>query len=278
MPPSEPIDPRRSMADCFAYELRRQRQARGLSQDSLAKELYVTRSTVQAYESVRNRPDEEFAKRCDTFFGTGQLFQALWFHSRREHLNEWFEEYKGHELESTQIHSYQPLNIPGLLQTEDYMRAGAKDKGAEAEAVVADRLLRREILTKENAPFFFAVIDEAAIRRPVGGWRVLCEQLEHVLEMSELPNVSIQVVPETTGWYSGLDGALVLLTKRNGARVGYVEAQFGGRLIEDPAEVTGLGILFDQIRGKATSEEASLALIRSTLERMGDDRVAQEQP
>jgi transcriptional regulator with XRE-family HTH domain len=262
------------MAACFAYELRRQREARGLSQAALAKELYVTRSAIESYENQRNRPDEKFAKQCDGFFGTGLLFQALWFHARREHLNEWLQEYIGHESEATQVHSYQSLYIPGVCQTEAYMRAGAHEKGAAGEEVIAGRLARREILTKNDAPFFFSVVDEAAIRRPVGGPKVMCEQHQHLLDMTGLPNVTIQVVPERTGWYSGLNGALVLLTKADGSRMGYVEAQLGGRLIEDPHEVTGLGVMFDQIRAKAMSEEDSRALIRRIMERMGDDPVA----
>jgi len=78
------------------------------------------------------------------------------------------------------------------------------------------------------------------------------------------------------GWYFGLDGAIVLLTKPDGSRVGFVEAHLGGRLVEDPSEVARLGLLFDQIRGKALSEEASHALIRTTMETMSDDQVAEE--
>jgi hypothetical protein len=84
------------------------------------------------------------------------------------------------------------------------------------------------------------------------------------------------VVELSGGWYFGLSGAIVVLTKPDACRVGYVEANFGGRLIEDPCEVVRLGLRFDQIRGRALSEADSRALIRTAMETMSDDQVAEE--
>jgi transcriptional regulator with XRE-family HTH domain len=237
------------MAAFLAYEMRRHRENRDLSQDEEAKQLYTTRATIQAYESQRNRPDEEFCKDLDKFHGTGEHFQALWFHAQREHLKEWLEAYLAHENEAAQIHTFQPLIIPGLFQTEDYIRANA-EKTREVDEIVAKRLARREILTKENPPFLWVVIDEAAIRRPVGGPAVMRAQHQLLLDLGELPNVYIQVVPEGAGSYPGLNGGLIILTMPDGRNIGYAEAQFGGRLIEDPTEVTRLGVLFNRIRSK----------------------------
>jgi transcriptional regulator with XRE-family HTH domain len=276
MPLSGPVDPRVSMKAQLAYTLRALRTLKGLSQDALAKELYTTRETIAAYETGRNRPDLEFCKTLDEFFDTGEMFQSLWAHARREHLREWFEEYVGHENEASEIRTFQPLYIPGLLQTEGYIRATWLP-GTVIEEKVVQRLARRDILTREdNPPHLFAVLDQVAIIRPVGGAEVMKEQLRHLLTMSELPNVSIQVVRLHGGWHFGLNGAVVVLTKPDARKVGYVEAQFGGRLIEDPPELARLGLRFDRIRGKALSEEASRALIRATMETMTDDPVAEE--
>jgi transcriptional regulator with XRE-family HTH domain len=258
----------------LAYALRALRTVRGLSQDQLAKELYATRESIAAYETGRNRPDEDFCKGLDEFFGTGELFQGIWYHAQREHLREWLEAYLGHEIESSEIRTFEPLYIPGLLQTEGYIRAAWRTS-VTVEERIAQRLARRDILTRtDDPPHLFAVIDQAAILRPVGGPEVMKEQLLHLLTMSELPNVSIQVVELDCGWYFGLDGAIVVLTKPDAHRVGFVEAQLGGRLIEDPHEVARLGLVFAQIRGKALSEDASCALIRKTMETMSDDPVA----
>ncbi|MFI0358009.1 Scr1 family TA system antitoxin-like transcriptional regulator [Actinomadura sp. 9N407] len=251
---------------------------KGDSQEKLAKELYLSRESITAYETQRNFPDLDTCRKFDEYFGTEELFQGQWAHAHKQHVNEWFETYITHELEANQIRTFQPLYIPGLLQTEDYMRAIAYEQNMNDE-MVAKRGARQEILTRGLSPsYFFGILDQTAIRRPVGGARVMREQLRHLISMSELPNVSIQIVSDETGWYFGFEGALVLLAKQENRTAGYVEAQFGGRLIEDPAEAAGLGLRFDQIRGQALPEDASRALIRQTMEAMRDDPLAQEQP
>ncbi|MFC6884333.1 MULTISPECIES: helix-turn-helix domain-containing protein [Actinomadura] len=271
-----PIDPRASMKAQLSFTLRMMREMKGLSQDRLAKELYTTRETIAAYESGRNRPDETFCKMLDEFFGTGELFQGLWHHAQREHLNEWFEAYVAHENEATEIRTFQPLYIPGLLQTEGYMRANALPH-TRVEEGIARRLARREALVRDNdPPHFFAVLDQAVIVRPVGGREVMREQLQYLLERSELPRVHLQIIKFSQGWYYGLHGPIVVLSKADRSRVGYAEAQFGGRLIQNPPEVIRAGLRFDELRGRALSENASRSLIRQTMEEMRDDPVAEE--
>jgi transcriptional regulator with XRE-family HTH domain len=276
MPRSGPIDPRESMKAQLAYTLRALRSMRGLSQEQLAKEIYATRESIAAYETGRNRPDEDFCKRLDEYFGTDELFQGIWHHAQREHLHEWMEAYIGHESESAEIRTFQPMYIPGLLQTEGYIRATWLPNTV-VEEKVARRLARRDVLTREDdPPHLFAVIDQAALVRQVGGVKVMREQFQHLLTLGELPNVSIQVVELDGGWYFGMNGAIVVFTKPDARRVGYVEAQLGGRLIEDPPELARLGLRFDLIRSKALSEEASSALIRKTMETMNNDPVAEK--
>jgi transcriptional regulator with XRE-family HTH domain len=275
MPPCTHIDPRESLRAQFAYTLRTLRTLKGLSQELLAKELFLSREAITAYETQRNFPDLDTCKQFDEFFGTGELFQAQWAHAQREHVHEWFESYTAHESNASQIQTFQPLYVPGLLQTEGYIRANGAP-GTQTEERITNRLARRSILTRDDPPYFFVVLDQAAIRRPLGGAEVMKEQLAHLIEMSELPHVSIQVVREQTGWYSGLNGALVFFVASDNSVAGYVEAQFGGRLIRDPSEAARLGVRFDLIRGRALSEDASRALIQTTMETMQDDPVAEE--
>jgi transcriptional regulator with XRE-family HTH domain len=260
----------------LAYTLRALRSMRGISQDQLAKEMYATRESIAAYEIGRNRPDEDFCKRLDEYFGTGELFQGTWHHARREHLHEWMEAYIGHESESAEIRTFEPMYIPGLLQTEAYIRAAWLPNTVVEEKVI-QRLARRDILTREDdPPHLFTVIDQATLVRRVGGVEVMREQLQHLLTIGELPNVSIQVVELDGGWYFGMNGSIVVFTKPDARRVGYVEAQLGGRLIEDPPELARLGLRFDLIRSKALSEVASCALIRKTMETLSNDPVAEK--
>lgn len=274
MPPSVPIDPRHSMRAQLAYTLRLMREARSMSQNDLAKEMYATRETIAAYESRRNRPDEDFCKKLDEFFGTGEMFQGLWHHAKREHLNEWFEAYIAHENEATEIRTFQPLYIPGLLQTEGYMRAITPSKRMTNDWIT-QRLARREILTRATSqPHLFVILDHAALLRRWRDASIMEEQLGYLLDVGERDQVHIQAVHIADGWHPGFDGAMVVLTKADRSRIGYVEAQFGGRLIEDPAEVTRLGIRFDEIRCHALSEKATRDLIRETMETMRDDPLA----
>jgi DNA-binding XRE family transcriptional regulator len=248
---------------------------KGQTQEQLAKELFLSRESITAYENGRNFPDLETCKQFDTYFGTDELFQSQWTHAQREHVSSWFEDYVAHESQAAQIQAFQPLYIPGLLQTEGYMRSMGYP-GSQTEERIANRLTRRDILMRNHPPYFFAVLDEAVIRRPLGGIEVMREQLQYLLDMSTLPHVSIQVVRGQAGWYAGLNGALVFFVAPDNAVAGYVEAQFGGRLIEDPSEAAGLGLRFALIRGRALSDDATRALIKKTMETMQDDPVAEE--
>ncbi|WP_083983908.1 helix-turn-helix domain-containing protein [Actinomadura hibisca] len=270
MPAPVPIDPRTSLRAQFAHTLRVLRELKGLSQSALAKELITTREVIASYENRRNTPDHNFCVKADEFFGTGEMLQGLRHHMQREHVASWFELYLPHEGEASEIRTFQPAYIPGLLQTEAYMRADARPSNLVEEGITK-RLARAKLLRRDDPPHLFAVLDEAVIMRPIGGAAVMREQLAHLLEMAALPHVHIQVVRMTQGWHYGLDGAVVVLAKRDCTRVGYVEAQFGGRLIEDPPEAARLGLMFDEIRGMALSEPASLALIRRVMEAMLDD-------
>jgi transcriptional regulator with XRE-family HTH domain len=276
MPHSPHIDPRASLRDQLIYTLRTLRTLKGLTQEQLAKELFLSREAITAYENGRNFPDLDTCKQFDAHFGTDELFQSQWTHAQREHVHEWFETYLAHENEAIQINSFQSMYIPGLLQTEEYTRAISLERGTD-EAVIDQRAARREVITRENNPaYFFAVLDHAVISRPVGGGEVMMKQLQHLITMSRKLNVFVQVVPERTGWYLGMDGTLVVFVKEDGRPVGYVEAQFGGRLIEDREAAGKVGLRFDQIRGRALSVDASRDLIQRTMEAMHDDPVAEE--
>ncbi|WP_018657354.1 helix-turn-helix domain-containing protein [Actinomadura flavalba] len=274
MPPGNAVlDPGENPKALLAYGILALRGSRGMSQDDLAKALHVSRETISAYETGRVPPPPEFCAAVDEFFGTGELMANLRKNASKAHLRQWNEDFFVHELESNQIRTYEPLYVPGLLQTEGYIRASGT-LGEPNEEKIVRRLARSTRLTGAGAPHFFGVVDEAVIARPVGGAATMCEQLAHMLEVSEHPHVHLQVVPFAHGYYEGLTGALVSMAKPDLTKVGYVEAQIGGRLIEDQAEAARLILVFDEIRGAALPENASRALIRKRMETMHDDRLA----
>jgi transcriptional regulator with XRE-family HTH domain len=135
-----------------------------------------------------------------------------WWRSYSDLLPSWFETYVGLEQAATTIRTYEAQFVPGLLQTHDYARSVVVlGNGDETERRVAVRLRRQQILTRASAPTLWAVIDENALRRPVGGVRVLRDQIEHLIKVADLPNVRIQVLPYSAGGHSAAGGPFSIL-------------------------------------------------------------------
>jgi transcriptional regulator with XRE-family HTH domain len=142
--------------------------------------------------------------------------QPGWWHQYNDLLPQWFKTYVDLESAAVLIRSYEAQFVPGLLQTEEYMRAviqGAhlEESSEGVERRIALRLARQVLLTRERAPRLWAVVDEGALRRPVGGPEVLRAQLERLIETAELPNVTLQVLPFAAGAHPAMIGAFSIL-------------------------------------------------------------------
>jgi hypothetical protein len=142
--------------------------------------------------------------------------QPGWWHQYNDLLPQWFKAYVDLESTALLIRSYEAQFVPGLLQTEAYMRAvirGAHldESSEEVERRIALRMARQVLLTQEHAPRLWAVVDEGALRRPVGGPDVLRVQLERLIEAAELPNVTLQVLPFAAGAHPAMVGAFSIL-------------------------------------------------------------------
>jgi transcriptional regulator with XRE-family HTH domain len=139
-----------------------------------------------------------------------------WWHQYGDLLPQWFRAFVDLESAATLIRIYEGQLIPGLLQTEPYMRAvmrGARlpEPSEATERRIALRLMRQRLLTRPDAPHLWAVVDEAALRRPVGGRQVIRAQLERLIEAAELPNVTLQVLPFGAGAHPAMVGAFSVL-------------------------------------------------------------------
>ncbi|MFC0864340.1 helix-turn-helix domain-containing protein [Sphaerimonospora cavernae] len=139
-----------------------------------------------------------------------------WWHNYDDVLPSWFETYVGLEEAAGGIRNYEVQFVPGLLQTEEYaqavVRLGNADATAEdVERRVRLRMLRQAVLTRPDPPHLWAVVDEAVVRRPLGGRAVMRAQLEHLLESVELPNVTLQVVPFLAGGLAAAGGPFSIL-------------------------------------------------------------------
>src|SRR5918997_5761998 len=146
------------------------------------------------------------------------------------------------EAKATRVQNYEALVVPGLLQTAEYARAliqGVAPTVSEAELnnLVAARMARQTVLTRASAPQFFAVIDEGALRRPVGEPGVMHRQLQHLLGVSEQPHVTLRVVPMAAGAYAGLRGPFVILEFAEEPALVYLENHATVLFLEEEADL-----------------------------------------
>jgi hypothetical protein len=172
----------------------------------------------------------------------------------------------GEQLAS-RLRWFEPLVVPGLLQTEAYARALLSGRigspSADAEERVRARMERQAGLTREDSPAeFLALIDEGVLRRGVGGAKVMAEQIEYLIGTTEWPHVVIQVIPASTAVHDGLNGGgFAIADFEDGPGMGYQETVLRGVPVTDPKDVTGLAVAFDRLRAEALPRAASLALL-----------------
>ncbi|MFJ9844682.1 Scr1 family TA system antitoxin-like transcriptional regulator [Kitasatospora sp. NPDC101155] len=175
------------------------------------------------------------------------------------------------ENRAIEIHDYSTMVIPGLLQTEAYIRALYEMRRPllspeKIDEWVAVRLARKEILARWPLPVITWVIDESVLRRPLGGWDVHKEQLQHLLKIGQMRGPELQVMPLDRMNHAGMGGSFALLTPPGGRpQIGYAAAQHVNRLITDPAEVRNMAARYSSIRAQALGLKESLALIEAIL-------------
>lgn len=262
MPTARQLDPGASPLAFFGSELRRHRTLAEMSQESLAARINYGPSLIGMIETAQRMPTLEFALACDETLDTGGALERLWPLVSRERYPSWFGEWREIEREATALRTWEPLVVPGLLQTDDYARALLRSD----EAVMA-RLERQAILVREQPapPTLRVVIDESVLMRPVGSKEVMRAQLEKLLKDTENHRISIQIVP--MGVHPGLQGGFVLATTPMGAVVGYLETAARGQVTINPHDLSAMNEAYEAIRTEAVSRTESLSLIAKTVEK-----------
>jgi transcriptional regulator with XRE-family HTH domain len=170
--------------------------------------------------------------------------------------------YIGLEDAAVSIHQYETSLVPPLLQTEDYARAlvtgAAPDLAAEqVDALVQARLTRQSLLAADQPPELWAVVDEAALHRLVGGPEVMRTQLEALADRSRPRNIILQLIPLEAGAHPGMDSAFTILQLQEVSDVVYVEGLIGNFYLQNPGDITRYRRAFDQLRAIATSPRDS---------------------
>jgi transcriptional regulator with XRE-family HTH domain len=197
-----------------------------------------------------------------------QAKERGWWQSYASAIPEWFQVYVGLEAEAARIHEYAAELIPGLLQTPDYYRAflraapAAADKD-EAERKIEVRLARQERLTGEDPPEYWAVLNEAVIRRVVGGAEAMRKQLDHIAEVATLPHVNVQVLSFGAGVHPAMDGSFSILgfPEATDPDVVYLENQAGSLYLEEEPEIDRYARMFNHLIAKALDPEESRRMI-----------------
>jgi hypothetical protein len=200
--------------------------------------------------------------------------QKGWWHAYGDTVQPHFATYLGLESAASEIRIYEVSLIPGLLQTEDYARAVitagmVNSPQADIERRVALRM-ERQRLARSSPPKVWAVLDEAALHRHVGGPEVMRAQLEYLLELARLPNVSLQVVPFTGGAHPAMGRPFIVLVfgERIDPDVVYLEDLTSALWVENMAEVDRYNVFFNHLRATAFSFDESAALITAALKEM----------
>ncbi|MEU3188882.1 helix-turn-helix transcriptional regulator [Streptomyces sp. NPDC006923] len=266
----------------LSRQLRALREKAGLSREDAGRLLRVTAATVRRMEMAEvglkvpyiqillpayGVPDEEiavFLRLAD------EANEPGWWQRFHDILPEWFSGYVSLEEAAKTIRSYEPHFVPGLLQTEDYARevltAGAVGKTTDPGRVdrhVALRTARQTLLTRPDAPTFWAVLDETVLRRPVGSPSVMRAQIDKLLEMAERPNVTLQIAELSAGHHPGTYSPFVLFRfdVPEVPDMVYIEYLTGALYLDRDAEVSGHKEAMDRMVAHAESASRSKQLL-----------------
>jgi hypothetical protein len=191
-----------------------------------------------------------------------------WWHSYGAVLPPWFEVYVGLESAAARLHDFQPLVVPGLLQTEDYARAvlQAAPQAGRSEDIdrqVALRMQRQAILDQASPPEAWVVLSESVLRVPVGGPAVMCAQLQRLAQLAERPKLTLQVLPFSTAAHGQPISPFTILEFADSAdpAVVYLEHLTGSLLLENEDDVLRYRAVFDHLRAEALGTGESAGLI-----------------
>ncbi|GAA0385610.1 helix-turn-helix transcriptional regulator [Streptomyces luteireticuli] len=245
----------------------------GVSREKLAHEANYAVETVRAMEQGRRKPTPRLLQVADDLCGAGGLLMAALTYLKPEPFAPNMREFLDAEINAITICSFETLLIPGLLQTEAYARAlmtgtwpPVDDETLEKR--LAGRMKRQEKLTRKPYATFNYVIYEAALRTGLGGPGVMKPQLHHLLEVGEMRNVTVQVLPIDKAPTIALTGPLLVLETADHEHYGYVEGQGTRSLYAEPELSSSFAQRFGNLRMEALSAEASARFIRKVADEL----------
>lgn len=261
--------------------LRRLRQAAGITRDSAGNAIRASGSKISRLELGRTGFKQRDVSDLLTLYGVAddaeravllslarQANSAGWWYPYSEVLPAWFEPYLGLEQAASVIRSYDVQFIPGLLQTPDYARAVARLADGLSEGgtdqLVELRMRRQQVLHRENPPHLWVVIDETALRRPIGGRAVMLAQVDHLIRMSRRAHITIQVMPFSAGGHAAVGGPMIQLRFPEGLLpdLVYQEQLDSAIYLNKPAETVRYWDILNTVATGALPPEPSVEMLR----------------
>ena len=257
----------------FVENLVQMRQLRGWSQAELAAACFFSSGVIANMECFQRAPLVAHGKAIDEAFKLKNVFLDKARAIQGESFPEVYQDFPAQESTAHDLYIYEHSVFPGLIQTERYARAVLSAwpniRPDEVERRVSGRLARQDALHREAPPpsRVWALVDEAALRRPVASPDVMYEQCMHALEVSDLPNVSLAVIPYRGRWHVGLLGACTIVERDGIPRGMYLDDLVDGRVLEEPALVTQAALRFRSLQHEALPGGDS----RDMIERLAEE-------
>jgi transcriptional regulator with XRE-family HTH domain len=269
----------------LGVQLRRLREASNLTTGQAAEAIRATHSKISRLERGRTPARQRDVADLLSLYGvtdeaereqllalTRQASAPGWWQQYSDILPRWLELYIGLEKAASVIRTYEVQFVHGLMQTEDYARAvilisNAHLPAEEIDRRVSLRMRRQQLLTQPGAPELWAVLDEAALRRPPGGPAVVRAQLEHLLQLTDLPNVTLQIVPFHAGPHAAAGGPFTILRfpEPDLPDVVYLEQLNSALYLDQPGDVIDYVTIMDQLCVQAATGTASKDMLRALL-------------
>ncbi|MFE9288769.1 helix-turn-helix domain-containing protein [Streptomyces olivaceus] len=243
------------------------RKRAGLTQEEFAPRVRYSLPTVASIEQGRRFPPGDFVDRAEEVLDAfGALRGAARHLSRQPGLASWFRQWARLEAEAVSLYTYECRLIPGLLQTEAYARTlftnqmpPLGDEQIEAQWVA--RAERQRLLRERPNTALSFILEEHLFLRPTGGAQVIGQLIDHVLELAELRNVEVQVMPLARNAHAGMAGPMQLLETPEARWFAYNEGQRGGMFVSEPKEVSVLQMRYARMRSQALSLDDSMGLL-----------------
>lgn len=251
-------------AERWGTELRKFRSRAGATQAQLAEHLHVTDALISGFELGTHWPSADKVLKVDTFLGANNALWDLWESlTNGQAYPRWLSGLVDGEKGATRIRTYEPLVIPGLVQTEQYATSLVRASNPlvspeKVSETVSGRLKRQELWDRPEPPQMLSIINESVLLTPTGGAEVMMGQLGRLVELVESHRLGVQTIPMSTRFHPGSTGSFVLMSFSDRPDALYVEDAFAGRIVREEGTVGQAQELFGHLQSVALSLDMSL--------------------